>query len=117
MTSTVRRSRGASLAVLHAGTQGGFDVPEDAHRAELSETAGAAEREHPLPDVLRRGDRPHETADELQAAGRHNNGTCRQIEDPTAAGHTGVDVEAVHEGPGDEVHGRHLLRERDALSD
>ena len=40
----------------------------------------------------------------------------QEIEDPTAAGDTGKSLETVHEGPGHDVYGCDLLRERDALS-
>ena len=38
--------------ILHAGGEGGTDVPEDEDADELSETDGGAERERVLPDVL-----------------------------------------------------------------
>ena len=47
-------------------------------------TDGTAEREHPLPDVLRRDNRPGQPTAELQAPGRHNPGCCWQAEDTQA---------------------------------
>ena len=43
----------------------------------MSETAGTAERQHPLPDILRRDNRSNTATDELHAVGRHNDGTCQ----------------------------------------
>ena len=41
------------------------------------ETAGTAERQHPLPDILRRDNRSDTAIDKLQAVGRRNDGTCQ----------------------------------------
>ena len=49
------------------------------------------------------------TAHELQAAGRHNSGTCGQVEDTAVAGHPCREMETVHAGPGHDVHRCHLL--------
>lgn len=69
-----------------------------------SETAGTAERQHPLPDILRCDNRSDTAIDELQAVGRRNDGTCREVEDTTAPGHTRRQVETVHGEPGHDVH-------------
>lgn len=69
LTSGKHDAEARNEAVLHSERQGGADVPEDVHGTELPETDRADERERPLPDVLRRADRPVQTADELQAAG------------------------------------------------
>ena len=55
--------------ILHPGRQGGLDVLEDVHRAELPETDGTVERQHSLSDILRRDNRSGEAVDELQVAG------------------------------------------------
>lgn len=55
----------------------GPDVPEDVHGTQLSEITGAAERQHPLPEILRRDNRSDSAIDELQAVGRHNYGICQ----------------------------------------
>ena len=47
----------------------GIDVPKDVHGSELPETDGTVERQHPLPDVLRRDNRSDSSADKLQTAG------------------------------------------------
>ena len=56
------------------------------------------------------------SSDELQTSGRRVFGAGPRAEDPTAAGDTGKSLETVHEGPGHDVYGCDLLRERDALS-
>jgi len=45
-------TEGWTQIVLHTGRESSTYVPEDVHRSELSEAAGTAEREHPLPDIL-----------------------------------------------------------------
>lgn len=89
--------------------ESGPDVPEDVHGTLLSETAGTAELQHPLPDILRRDNRSDTAIDELQTVGRHNDGTCREVEDTTAPGHTRRHVETVHGEPGHDVHGFDVL--------
>ena len=42
-----------------------MDVPEDVHGTELPETDGTAERQHTLPDILRRDNRSDTAIDEL----------------------------------------------------
>ena len=40
-----------------------------------------------LPDILRRDNRSDTAIDELQAVGRHNDETCKEVEDTTAPWH------------------------------
>ena len=103
--------------ILQPRGEGGSGVPEDVHAAERAPADGAAEREHPLPDLLRHPHRPRATADQLQADRRHRIGACRQDEDTEASGCACRGMEAVHEGPRHDVHRRDVLRERDALPD
>ena len=66
--------------VLHSWRESCPDVPEDVHGTQLPETAGTAgtaERQHPLPDILRRDNRSDTPVDKLQAVGRRNDGTCQ----------------------------------------
>ena len=56
------------------------------HGTQLSETTGTAERQHPLPDILRRDNRSDTANDELQAVGRRNDGTSREVEDTNLQG-------------------------------
>ena len=104
-------------AILQPRGEGGAGVPEDVHPAERAEVDGAAEREHPLPDLLRHPHRPRASTEELQADRRHRRRAGRQDEGAEASGRAGRGMEAVHEGPGHDVHGRDVLRERDALPD
>ncbi len=67
--------------VLHSLRESGPDVPEDVHWTQLSETAGTAERQHPLPDILRRDNRSDTPIDKLLAVGRYNDGTCQSDDD------------------------------------
>ena len=62
--------------VLYSWRESCPDVPEDVHGTELPETDGTAERQHALPDILRRDNRSDTPIDELQAVGRHNDESC-----------------------------------------
>ena len=54
---------------------------------------------------MRRDNRSDTAIDELQAVGRHNAGTCREVEDITAPGHTRRQVETARGESGHDVHG------------
>ena len=51
--------------VLHSLGESGPYVPEDVHGTQLPETDGTAERQHPLPDILRRDNRSDTAIDKL----------------------------------------------------
>ena len=44
---------------LHTGSESVHDVPKDVHGTQLRETDGAAEQQHPLPDILLCDNRTH----------------------------------------------------------
>lgn len=59
------------------------DVPKDVHKPEQSETDRTAERQYPLPAILRCEDRADASSEELQASRRCVFRTCQRAEDPT----------------------------------
>ena len=75
----------------------------------LGDLSAESKKQHTLPDILRRDNRSDTAIDELQTVGRHNDGTCREVEDTTAPGHTRRQVETVHGESGHDVHGCDVL--------
>lgn len=75
----------------------------------LGNLSAESEKQHTLPDILRRDNRSDAAIGELQAVGRHNDGTCREVEDTTTPGHTRRHVETVHGESGYDVHRCYVL--------
>ena len=75
----------------------------------LGNLSAESEKQHTLPDILRRDNRSDTAIDELQAVGRHNDGTCMEVEDTTVPGYTRRQVETVHGESGHDVHRCYVL--------